>query len=164
MRETVRTDRTQGRLGRPAMLLALMAFVAYAYFVPRGPLANADTRVALTRAIVDDHTLAIDRYAAGLSDRSAYHAHFYTDKVPGVSLLAVPVYALLRLTLPAAFFGPALFFMVRYLLTVIVLSLPAAVFVGLLWRFLLPTLGRRRAALLAVGYAFGTMAWALSAL
>src|SRR5207248_10510785 len=48
--------------------------------------------------------------------------------------------------------------------TAAVLSLPAAAFVVLLWRFLLPLLGRRRAALLAVGYGFGTMAWALSAL
>src|SRR5207248_9585092 len=48
--------------------------------------------------------------------------------------------------------------------TAAVLSLPAAAFVVLLWRFLLPLLGRRRAALLAVGYAFGTMAWAFSAL
>src|SRR5947209_8104409 len=154
----------RSRLGRPALLLMLMAFVAYTYAIPRGPLANADTRVALTRAIVDDHTLWIDRYAAGLADRSAYRGHFYTDKAPGTSLLAVPVYAALRLALPPAFFGPGLFFVVRYLLTAAVLSLPAAAFVVLLWRFLLPLLGRRRAALLAVGYGFGTMAWALSAL
>jgi hypothetical protein len=154
----------RSRLGRPALLLMLMAFVAYTYAIPRGPLANADTRVALTRAIVDDHTLRIDSYAAGLTDRSAYRGHFYTDKAPGASLLAVPVYAALRLALPPAFFSPDLFFMVRYLLTAAVVSLPAAAFVALLWRFLLPLVGRRRAALLAVGYGFGTMAWALSAL
>src|SRR5919109_660074 len=79
----------RSRLGRPALLLMLMAFLAYTYAIPRGPLANADTRVALTRAIVDDHTLRIDRYAAGLTDRSAYRGHFYTDKAPGASLLAV---------------------------------------------------------------------------
>src|SRR2546423_315205 len=154
----------RSRLGRPALLLMLMAFVAYTYAIPRGPLANADTRVALTRAIVDDHTLRIDQYAAGLTDRSAYRGHFYTDKAPGASLLAVPVYAALRLALPPAFFSPRLFFVVQYLLTAAVVSLPAAAFVALLWRFLLPLVGRRRAALLAVGYGFGTMAWALSAL
>src|SRR5919198_4904940 len=154
----------RSRLGRPALLLMLMAFVAYTYTIPRGPLANPDTRVALTRAIVDDHTLHIDRYADGLTDRSAYRGHFYTDKAPGTSLLAVPVYAALRLALPPAFFSPDLFFVVRYLLTAAVVSLPAAAFVALLWRFLLPLVGRRRAALLAVGYGFGTMAWALSAL
>src|SRR5437764_5894432 len=165
MRDTLRRyGGARPRLSRPALLLMLMAFVAYTYAIPRGTLSNADARVALTRAIVDDHTLRIDRYAAGLTDRSAYRGHFYTDKAPGASLLAVPVYAALRLTLPPAFFRPSLFFVVRYLLTAAVVSLPAAAFVALLWRFLLPLVGRRRAALLAVGYGFGTMAWALSAL
>src|SRR5438552_64190 len=109
------------RLGWPALLLMLMRLVAYTYGIARGPLSNADARVALTRAIVDDHTLRIDRYAAGLADRSAYRGHFYTDKAPGTSLLAVPVYAALRLALPPAFFGPGLSFVVRYLLTAVVL-------------------------------------------
>ncbi len=151
-------------LGRPTLLLVAMAFIAYSYWIPRGPLANSDTRIALTRAIVDDHTLSIDRYAAGLVDRSAYRGHYYTDKAPGVSLAAVPVYASLRVALPAAFFSDELFFVVRYLLTTMVVSLPSALFVGLLWRFLLPLAGRRRAALLAIAYALGTMTWALSAL
>jgi hypothetical protein len=165
MRDRVQRCGDKGRrVSRPALLLMLMAFVAYTYTIPRGPLANADTRVALTRAIVDDHTLRIDRYAAGLADRSAYRGHFYTDKPPGTSLLAVPVYAVLRRALAPSFFSPGLFFVVRYLLTAAVVSLPAAAFVALLWRFLLPLVGRRGAALLAVAYGFGTMAWALSAL
>ncbi len=150
--------------GRPALLLIAMAFLAYTYWIPRGPLANADTRLAQTRAMVDDHTLFIDRYASGLVDRSAYRGHYYSDKAPGVSLVAVPVYASLRAVLPAAFFSEGLFFMVRYLVTVAVVGLPSALFVGLLWRFLLPLAGRRGAALLGAGYALGTMAWALSAL
>src|ERR671935_1453676 len=116
----------RSRLGWPALLLMLMAFVAYTYTIPRGALTNPDTRVALTRAIVDDHSLRIDRYAAGLADRAAYRGHFYTDKAPGTSLLAVPVYAALRLALPPAFFGRDLFFVVRYLLTAAVVGLPAA--------------------------------------
>jgi len=52
--------------GRPALLMALMALLAYAYVIPRGRLTNADSHLALTRAIVDGHTLQIDQYAAGL--------------------------------------------------------------------------------------------------
>lgn len=159
--------RTEGRersLGWPALVLALMALCAYTYWIPRGMLSNSDSHVALTRAIVDDHTLRIDRYVAGLADRSGYRGHFYTDKAPGMSLLAVPVYAALRLALPRTFFAADLFFVVRYLLSAVTVALPAALFVGLFWRFLLPLLGQRRAALLAVGYGFGTMAWGLSAL
>ncbi len=152
------------RVRRPALWLVLMMLLAYAYTIPRGGLANADSHIALTRAIVDDHTLRIDPYAAGLADRSAYKGHFYTDKAPGLSLLAVPAYALLRLLLPRAFFAPDLFFVARYLLTALVVGLPAALFVGLLFVFLTPLIGRSRAALLACGYGLGTMAWALSAL
>lgn len=151
-------------LGWPALLLVLMALCAYTYWIPRGLLSNSDSHIALTRAIVDDHTLRIDRYAVGLADRSGYQGHFYTDKAPGLSLLSIPAYVALRLALPSSFFGPDLFFVARYLLTALTLSVPAALFVGLLWRFLVPVLGRRRAALLAIGYAFGTMAWALSVL
>lgn len=152
------------RLNRPALVLVLMALLAYTYWVPRGPLANADTRVALTRAIVDDHSLRIDRYAAGLTDRSAFRGHYFTDKDPGVSFLAVPVYAVLRWVLPSTYFTGGMLFVVRFLLTAGVVSLPAAVFVGMFFRSLVSIAGRRRAALLALGYAFGTMAWALSAL
>jgi len=152
--------------GCPTLLLVLMCLLAYTYSVPRGLFSNADTRIALTRAIVDDHTVRIDPYVRQLVDRSWYHGHFYTDKAPGVSLLAVPVYAALRALVPHTFFDPRrhLFDVVRYLLTTLVVSLPAAVFVGVFWRFLLPVLGRRRAAVVAVGYGLGTMAWTLSAL
>jgi len=143
-----------------------MALVAYVYCIPRGVLANPDTRIALTSAIVDHHALRIDPYAGSLMDRALYHGHYYTDKAPGMSLLAVPAYAALHLVLPSATLNtkhtlPAYFF-TRYLLTSLVLGIPAAVFVGLLWRFLLPMLGRRRGAVLALGYGLGTVAWAYS--
>jgi len=143
-----------------------MALVAYVYCIPWGVLANPDTRIALTSAIVDHHALSIDPYAGSLMDRALYHGHYYTDKAPGMSLLAVPAYAALHLVLPSTILNakhtlPAYFFS-RYLLTSLVLGIPAAVFVGLLWRFLLPMLGRRHAALLALGYGLGTVAWAYS--
>jgi hypothetical protein len=168
-----RTVSTVGRkrhrvwsVGCPTVLLMLMCLLAYTYSVPRGLFSNADTRIALTRAIVDDHTVRIDPYVRQLVDRSWYQGHFYTDKAPGISLLAVPVYAALRALVPHRFFDPRrqLFDVVRYLLTALVVSLPAALFVGVFWRFLLPVLGRRRAAVVAVGYGLGTMAWSLSAL
>ncbi len=144
--------------------MALLALLAYTYWIPRGPIVNADSHLALTRALVDDHALRIDRYAVGLSDRAGYRGHFYTDKAPGLSFLAVPAYAALRAVLPAAVFTPDRFFLVRYLLTILVIGLPAALFVGLLWRVLAPIAGARWAALLSVGFACGTMACALSAL
>ncbi len=146
----------------PAILVKLMALLAYIYVVPHGLSSNPDGHIAMARAIVDDHTLYIDRYATGLVDRAQYRGHYYTDKAPGISFLAVPTYAALRLILPAALSRPDHSDLVRYLLTALVLGLPAALFIGLFWRFLLPTLGRHRAALLTLGYALGTIAWPLS--
>ena len=121
-------------------LLVVIPLLCYAYFVPRGIDWNADSHLDLTRALVDHHTAVIDAYHAGLGDRSYYHGHYYTDKAPGLSLLAVPVYAMLRWALAAPFFG-SLFFVTRYLVTVLVVAVPSAVAVALLWRRLRPHVG-----------------------
>ncbi len=151
-------------LYRPALLLSLIVLCAYAYVVPTGDFSNGDSHLALTRAIVDDHSLRIDRYTAGLTDRSWYRGHYYSDKAPGLAFLALPIYAVLRLLGPAAFFAPANYALLRYLVTFGTVAAPAALFAGLLWLFLLPILGRAKAALLVLGFSLGTIAWSLSSL
>jgi len=151
-------------LYRPALLLSLIVLCAYAYVVPTGDFSNGDSHLALTRAIVDDHSLRIDRYAAGLTDRALYKGHYYSDKAPGLAFLALPVYAVLRLLGPAALFAPANYALLRYLVTLGAVAAPAAAFAGLLWLFLLPILGRVKAALLVLGFSLGTIAWSLSSL
>lgn len=60
---------------------------------------NPRVRIYLTRAIVDDHSLQIDgpinRYG-NLSDKSRRAGHYYCDKAPGLSLMAVPLYRAMR--------------------------------------------------------------------
>lgn len=148
----------------PALLLSLIVLCAYAYSVPRGDFSNGDSHLALTRAIVDDHSLRIDRYASGLTDRAWYKGHYYSDKAPGLAFLALPIYAVLRLLLPATFFVAANYAYVRYLVTFGTVAAPVALFAGLLWMFLLPILGRAKAALLVLGFSLGTIAWSLSSL
>ena len=77
-----------------ALLLA-----SYAYFYPGGGW-NENSRFDLVRAIVDDHTLAIDRYHENTGDKARFGEHYYSDKAPGLSFLAVPVYAAVRLLHP----------------------------------------------------------------
>ena len=73
--------------------LALTAFCTYAYFI--GPPAwNQNSRLALTRALVESRTTIIDPYHATTGDKSLRDGHFYSDKAPGTSLLALPGYAL----------------------------------------------------------------------
>ncbi len=149
--------RTRG-VERPLIVLALLC---YAYFVPRGVNWNADSHLVLTRALVERHTAVIDAYAAGLGDRSFYHGHYYTDKAPGLSLLAVPAYLLLKALLGPAFFG-ALFFVVRYLLTLLVVGLPTALAAATLSRRLRPHVGARGALAAAGVWALGTLAFPYS--
>jgi hypothetical protein len=47
---------------------------------------------ALTRAIVDEGRFEIDSYANQTGDRAYYQGHYYTDKAPGTSFLAIPTY------------------------------------------------------------------------
>jgi hypothetical protein len=70
-------------------------FVIAAYFIP-GATWNPASRFALTRAIVEHHSLAIDGFEESTGDRSFRDGHWYTDKAPIPSLLAVPAYAIVH--------------------------------------------------------------------
>jgi len=73
--------------------LALLLLFTYAYFI--GPPAwNQNSRLALTRALVEQRSAIIDDYHVSTGDKSLRDGHFYSDKAPGASLLALPAYAL----------------------------------------------------------------------
>jgi hypothetical protein len=71
----------------------LWAFVVFAYFVP-GATWSPASRFALTRAIVEHGSLTIDGFEGSTGDRALRDGHWYSDKAPVPSLLAVPVYFL----------------------------------------------------------------------
>lgn len=71
----------------------LLAFVAFAYIMPQWADWNIDSRLDLVHAIVDDHSLSIDRYHQNTWDKAVYNGHYYSDKAPGTAILGVPVYA-----------------------------------------------------------------------
>ncbi|MFV8750389.1 hypothetical protein ACNOYE_07545 [Nannocystaceae bacterium ST9] len=79
---------------RPTLeLLALLLACSFAYFV--GPPAwNQNSRLALTRALVEQGRVTIDEHHATTGDKSLREGHFYSDKAPGVSLLSTIPYAL----------------------------------------------------------------------
>lgn len=73
--------------------LGLALTCTFAFFV--GPPAwNQNSRLALTRALVEDGDVRIDRFHVTTGDKSMRDGHFYSDKAPGVSLLATVPYAL----------------------------------------------------------------------
>ena len=72
-------------------LLAALVF-SYAFFVG-APAWNQNSRFALTRALVEERTTAIDASHHTTGDKSFRDGHFYCDKAPGVSLFATVPYA-----------------------------------------------------------------------
>jgi hypothetical protein len=82
-----------------ALLFALF-FVSYGYFFQGGGW-NQNSRMCLTRALIDHGTFAIDAYkedAPGMEfvnagDWAAYDGHYYSNKAPGLSFMAVPFFA-----------------------------------------------------------------------
>jgi hypothetical protein len=86
---------------RIELLLFFVLLACYGYFLPRWADWNQNSRLNLVLAIVDDGTLAIDRYVANTGDYAKFNGHYYSDKAPGLSFLAVPVYIAARPVLQA---------------------------------------------------------------
>jgi hypothetical protein len=82
-------------LQRARLAYALWLFGVFAYFIPAATW-NPVSRFSLTRAIVEERSLRIDRYVDSTGDRAFFDGHWYTDKAPVPALLAVPAYAALH--------------------------------------------------------------------
>lgn len=87
---------SQSSTSRIRWLVFLLLLVSYAYFLPRWADWSQTSRLDLTLAIVDQGTLKIDDYYQNTGDYAFFEGHYYLDKAPGPSFLAVPVYAALR--------------------------------------------------------------------
>ena len=82
---------------RIARGLFVLVFVAYAWFFGGGGW-NQNAAFDLTRAIVEQHTFAIDAFGGDRTNTYdvAFHAkHVYANKAPGLSFLGVIPYAVL---------------------------------------------------------------------
>ncbi len=86
----------------------LLAFVVYAYFMPRWADWNIDSRLDLVHAIVDGHTLRIDKYHQNTWDKAVLNGHYYSDKAPGTALMGAAVYGGFVLARSAPVLGGAI--------------------------------------------------------
>ena len=80
------------------LLLALVAVAALSVVYPPG--AQDVSRLCLTRAAVHGH-LSADTCLHGAVDVASYGGHLYSDKAPGVSILAIPIAEAVGLRDPA---------------------------------------------------------------
>ena len=71
----------------------LSALIIYLYFTHWSGW-NETTRIDLTQAIIDEGKITIDSYFINSGDRAYYYGHYYTDKPPGTSIVAILPYAL----------------------------------------------------------------------
>jgi hypothetical protein len=94
-REPMTSNQGMARKRRIGVLLGVMLFLGSAYFY-QDPEWNGNSRLNLTRAIVEQASLSIDDFhdapdwATG--DKAYFQGHYYTDKAIGSSVMAVPVY------------------------------------------------------------------------
>jgi hypothetical protein len=75
--------------------LFLLTFAVYGYFYA-GAGWNQNAQLDLTRAIVEQHSFAIDAYASNTGDVSMHGGHTYANKSPGLSFLGALPYALIH--------------------------------------------------------------------
>ncbi len=81
---------------RRAFLIGLACFLCYAYFFYLGGSWNVGSHYAQVMALAEDHRLAIDRFHRLTGDEAYYGGHYYSDKLLGPSLVAVPVYLVVK--------------------------------------------------------------------
>ena len=145
------------------LLLFLWVFGTAAYFGQARLDWNANSRLSLTYAIVEQGTFAIDDYRQrpdffSGGDCAEFEGHFYSDKIIGMSLLGVaPLFAAKTTARATGNYLPTN--ASRRLTTIFTTGLFAALTAVLLFQLLrrldCPPFG---AISLVAGYAFGTMA------
>jgi hypothetical protein len=96
------------RQTRIAAVMGAALFLSYAYFYGAGGW-NQNSRFAMIRAILERHTLQIDAYQLHTGDRALWRGHYYTDKAPGASLVALAPVQAARLVSRAVGVDPASF-------------------------------------------------------
>ncbi len=150
------------------MALLVAVFAAYAYFYQAGGW-NQNSRFDLVRATVEHGTASIDAYHENTNDKAKVGGHYYCDKAPGVSWMAVPAYAVARLvaTPPAGdSIAEARFLAVAaHVSTAWAIGVPSAISVVAL-ALLLGALGagERTRLAAAAAYGLGTLAFPYSTL
>ena len=113
---------------RLACLLGVASFLSFIYFYEGGGW-NQNSRFDLLRSIVERHTLQIDAYRENTGDFAHSGEHYYSDKAPGVSFLAVPFALAARMGMRALGVDPESSrgeYMLSYFVTVGAVALPTA--------------------------------------
>lgn len=154
-------------------LLFLLFFVSYGYFFQGGGW-NQNARISLTRAIIHHGSFTIDYFRedademdfVNTGDWAFYKGHYYSNKSPGLSFVAVPFFALaeycLRSVKPDDAESQVLFsaYVSSVCTTAFLSALLALLIFHVLHHFF--QLSIRDAFVLTLFYGFGTIAFSYS--
>ena len=154
-------------------MLFLLFWVTYGYFFQGGGW-NQNARISLTRAIIHHASFKIDYYRedaeemdfVNTGDWAFYRGHYYSNKAPGLSFLAVPFFALaeycLRAVIPHDAERQVLFS--AYFSTVCTTAFLSALLALLIFHVFhhFFQLSTRDAFVLTLFYGFGTIAFSYS--
>jgi hypothetical protein len=152
---------------RRPFLLSLVLFGSCAYFYEGGGW-NQNTRFDLVRAIVEQGTIRIDAFHQNTGDKAVANGHYYADKAPGASWVAVPIVATARAILRGVgrpTDSPRALMWLSYVATVTASAAPATI-AGLCVFVLARHWGASPdgAAVAAMAYGLSTPVWAYGTL
>lgn len=147
------------------LLVFVVVLVSCSYFFTGGGW-NQASRYNLIRAIVEHKTLRIDKYHHNTGDKAQHAGHYYSDKAPGASLLAVPFVELTNTVANSFTRNEGTKLLIGARVTNLVTSaLPTALAAAAIY-----FIGRRlgataeSSALAGLAYGLGTPAWAYGTL
>ena len=142
----------------PALLIFGVLLVSYSYFY-QGTGWNQNSRFDLTRALLEQHTVGIDRYQWNTGDKAFYGGHYYSDKAPGMALSALPP-AWAALALAHGLHVAQVIGFQLYLSVLLTCSLAVALAAAVLFTLLLKwNVTPGAAALAALIFGLGTPMW-----
>jgi len=82
---------------KTGLRIFITVLIVYLFYAAPGYLTSNTYRyIALTRSIVEDHTFNIDKYRGKTRDWGRVNGHHYVGAAPGLSMAAVPIYALVK--------------------------------------------------------------------
>jgi hypothetical protein len=84
------------KISKREIKIFLSFFILYLLFA-HWTIWNEDSNFAIVKSIANDNTLSIDKYSNSTADRSYYNDHYYSNKSPGLALIALPTYSTWKL-------------------------------------------------------------------
>ncbi len=138
------------------ILIFLIVILASTYVQPR-PDDNARSRLALVRAVVEEHRFEIDSFHEGTVDKSFYNGHYYTDKAIGSSLAGIAFYYTVERISTWIHRPPSREFVSSAWMTLIPITVPVALIAPLIYDLVKRITARKGYALIvALSISIGT--------